>query len=163
MIPRLLLTLILFISLTASLQAKELTGQVLWVYDGDTLKIEKIGKVRLLGIDTPENQASSRDRFYTKNFHIDEKKLRKTAQQAKKYNIHHIKGKRVKLELDQTQRDKHGRLLAYVYLPNGEMLNLLLLENGLATVFRRYDFQYKKDFLKTERKARKNERGLWEQ
>ena len=41
------------------------------------------------------------------------------------------------------------------------MLNLLLLKKGLATVFRRYDFIYKKDFLKAEKKARKKRLGLW--
>ena len=82
---------------------------------------------------------------------------------AKKYNIRHVKGKKVRLEFDQTQKDKHDRLLAYIYLPNGEMLNLVLLDKGLATVFRRYDFQYKNDFLKAEKIAQKKERGLWEQ
>ncbi|MEA3543671.1 MAG: thermonuclease family protein [Thermodesulfobacteriota bacterium] len=135
----------------------------MWVYDGDTLKIENIGKVRLLGIDTPEYKASSRDRFYQKNFHIEAKKLREISRQVKKYNIRQVKGKRVRLELDKIHKDKYGRLLAYVYLPDGDMLNLRLLEKGLATVFRRYDFKYKKDFLKAEKKAKRKERGLWGQ
>lgn len=162
MLKRLFLAFTLLFLLVTSPQATELTGQVSWVYDGDTLKIEKIGKVRLLGIDTPEHKASSRDRFYTKTFHIKAKKLRQISQQAKYFNIRHVKGQRVRLEIDQVQKDKHGRLLAYVYLPNGDMLNLLLLKKGLATVFRRYDFHYKKDFLKAEKEARKKELGLWE-
>ena len=161
MLKRILLGFLLFFLLAVSLQAAELTGRVSWIYDGDTLKIEKIGKVRLIGIDTPEYQTSSRDRFYTKKFHIETKKLRKIAQQAKQFNIRNVKGKRVRLELDQTHRDKYDRLLAYVYLPNGEMLNQILLEKGLATVFRRYDFQHKKDFLKIEKKARNSNLGLW--
>ncbi len=134
----------------------------MWVYDGDTLKIENIGKVRLLGIDTPESQASSKDYFNTKRFSITEKRLRKIAKQAKYYNIHNLKDRRVSLELDQTHRDKYDRLLAYVYLPDGRMLNRILLQKGLATVFRRYDFQYKKDFLEAEAKARNGKLGLWE-
>ena len=140
----LLLTLLALLATTAL--SAELTGRVLWVYDGDTLKIENIGKVRLIGIDTPEFQASSRDHFYTKRFSIPEKRLRKIAQQAKYYNINKVKGQLVSLELDQTHRDKYDRLLAYVYLPDGRMLNRVLLQKGLATVFRRYDFLYKKDF-----------------
>ena len=163
MLKRLLLTFTLLSLLPALSLAADLSGRVSWIYDGDTLKIEKIGKVRLLGIDTPEYKASSRDHFYTKKFNIEKNKLRKISKQVKKYNIRHVKGKKVRLELDQTQKDKYGRLLAYVYLPNGEMLNLLLLEEGLATVFRRYDFRYKKDFLKTEKLAQKKELGLWEQ
>lgn len=161
MLKRSFLAFVLLFLLAASLQAAELTGRVSWIYDGDTLKIEKIGKVRLLGIDTPEYTASSRDRFYTKNFQIKAKKLRQVSRQAKRYNIRHVKGKQVRLEIDRTQKDKHGRLLAYVYLPNGDMLNLLLLEKGLASVFRRYDFQYKKDFLGAEEKARIKKLGLW--
>ena len=156
----LLLTLLALLA-TTSLSA-ELTGRVLWVYDGDTLKIENIGKVRLLGIDTPESQPSSKDHFYTKKFQITEKRLRKIAKQAKYYNIHNLKNRRVRLELDQTHRDKYDRLLAYVYLPNGRMLNRILLQKGLATVFRRYDFQYKQDFLEAETKARNGKLGLWE-
>ncbi len=153
--------LALLFLLTTPVLAENLSGRVLWVYDGDTLKVENIGKVRLIGIDTPEYKASSRDRFYTKNFHIKPKKLREISQQAKKYNIQQTKGKNVRLELGQTQKDKHNRLLAYVYLPDGKMLNRVLLTKGLATVFRRYDFQYKEDFLKAEKKAQKKELGLW--
>ncbi len=163
MLKQLLLILTLLSLLTALSQAADLTGRVLWIYDGDTLKIENLGKVRLIGIDTPENKASSRDRFYTQKFNINENKLREISRQVKKYNIRHVKGKKVRLELDQPKKDKYGRLLAYVYLPGGDMLNSLLLEKGLATVFRRYDFRYKKDFLKTEKIAQKKKRGLWEQ
>ena len=155
------LLLLLFVLLVSPALAKELTGKVLWIYDGDTIKVENIGKVRLIGIDTPETKASPRDRFYSRDFQIKPRKLRQIARQAKNYNIQHVKGEKVKLELDQTKRDKYNRLLAYVYLPDGEMLNLLLLKKGLASVFRRYDFSYKKKFLKAEKKARKKRRGLW--
>jgi len=153
--------LALFLLLLSTSPAAQLTGQVTWIYDGDTLKVENIGKVRLIGIDTPESKASPRDRFYTQKFPISKKKLRDIASQAKQYNIRNIKGKQVRLELDQTRRDKYDRLLAYVYLPDGKMLNRILLKKGLATVFRRYDFRYKRDFLKIEKKARNNKRGLW--
>jgi micrococcal nuclease len=155
------LLLSLFVLLVSPAFATELTGKVLWIYDGDTLKVEKIGKVRLLGIDTPEYKASPRDQFYKQNFNIEAKKLRKIARQGKNYLISKVKGKRVRLELDRTQKDKYNRLLAYVYLPDGEMLNLTLLKKGLATVFRRYDFQYKQAFLKTEKKAQEKALGLW--
>ena len=161
MLIRSTLFLFLLLFLTTTISAEELTGRVLWIYDGDTLKVEDIGKVRMIGIDTPEIKASPRDRFYTRDFHIKTGKLRQISRQAKNYNIHYVKGETVRLELDQTERDKYNRLLAYVYLPDGEMLNLLLLKKGLATVFRRYDFRYKKDFFKAEKKAKKKALGLW--
>ncbi|MCF6265547.1 MAG: thermonuclease family protein [Desulfuromusa sp.] len=161
MLKQFYILLALFLLPISASPAAQLTGQVTWIYDGDTLKVENVGKVRLIGIDTPESKASPRDRFYTQKFPISKKKLRDIASQAKQYNIRNIKGKQVRLELDQTHRDKYDRLLAYVYLPDGKMLNRILLNKGLAIVFRRYDFQYKRDFLKIEKKARKNKRGLW--
>ena len=161
MFARLLLACCLFVLSGLAVQAEALSGKVSWVYDGDTLQVEKVGKVRLLGIDTPEHEASSRDDFYVRNFAIQADKLRNVAQQAKKFNIQQVKGKTVSLEYDRIVRDKHDRVLAYVYLPNGDMLNRLLLAEGLATVFRRYDFRYKKDFLATEKNARQKHLGLW--
>jgi len=153
--------LLLLFCLASTAGAKELAGKVLWIYDGDTLKIEDIGKVRLIGIDTPETKASSRDYFYKRNFNIAPEKLREIAHRAKQYNIRHVKGTTVHLKLDHTGRDKYNRLLAYVYLPDGTLLNRLLLKKGLAAVFRRYDFAKKKDFLKVEKRARKKRLGLW--
>ncbi len=161
MTSKFFLLLILLFSLATGAAAEHLSGKVLWIYDGDTLKVEHVGKVRLIGIDTPETKGSSRDYFYRRDFNIPPKKLRQIAHQAKQYNIHYVKGKKVRLELDHTRKDKYNRLLAYVYLPNGELLNLTLLKKGLATVFRRYDFKYKKKFLKAEKKARKKKYGLW--
>ena len=161
MLKRTAVQLTLFLVLAITAHSANLTGRVLWVYDGDTLKVENVGKVRLIGIDTPESKASSRDRFYLEKYPITAKKLREIAWQAKNYNIHKVKDRRVTLELDQVHRDKYDRLLAYVYLPDGKMLNRVLLQKGLATVFRRYDFTYKKNFLKVEKQARKKRLGLW--
>jgi len=161
MLQRFFLIFILLFLFSAPLHATELSGLVTWIYDGDTIKVENIGKVRLLGIDTPEYQSSSRDSFYTRRFHIKTQKLREISQRVKKYLVRNLKGKRVKLKLDLTERDKYGRLLAYVYLPNGKMLNQILLEKGLASVFRRYNFRYKQNFLKIEKRARRERVGLW--
>jgi len=40
----------------------------------------------------------------------------------------------VRLELDVQPIDKYGRLLAYVYLPNGKMFNALIDQEGYAQV-----------------------------
>jgi len=157
------LILIVLLFLATVVSAKTLTGRVEWIYDGDTIKVAEVGRVRLIGIDTPETKNSTRDRFYRKNFNIKPKKLREIAHQAKQYNIRYVKGSIVRLELDKTKKDKYNRTLAYVYLPDGTMLNQVLLKKGLATVFRRYDFSYKKKFLKAEKQARKKKLGLWKE
>jgi micrococcal nuclease len=156
-----ILLFILLLFLTGSGQAAALRGQVSWIDDGDSLQVEGIGKVRLLGIDTPEYRASSRDRFYQKRFAIPPDRLRLIAAKAKEFNLRRVKNHTVRLEPGRVPQDKHGRLLAYVYLPDGTMLNRLLLQKGLASVFRRYNFRYKADFLATEQKARDNHLGLW--
>ena len=156
----LLTCLLLFAS---PLSAAELRGTVSWIYDGDTLQIDGLGKVRLLGIDTPETRASKRDRFYQKNFTIAPKRLRSIARQAKRFNIKTVKGKQVRLLSGQTRKDKYGRLLAQLYLPDGRLLNRVLLEKGFATVFRRYPFEQKDDFLAAEKAARAAKIGLWQQ
>ncbi|MEJ2700672.1 MAG: thermonuclease family protein, partial [Desulfuromonadales bacterium] len=63
---------------------------------------------------------------------------------------------------DHDERDRYGRLLAYVVLPDGRMLNRLLLEKGYAAVYRRFDFRLKQDFLRAEADARRRQVGLWQ-
>jgi micrococcal nuclease len=158
------LTICLIFSLTLSACAEEqLSGQkgiVTWVYDGDTLAIDPVGKVRLIGIDTPERESSRRDR-YLEEKGIPAKKQRQVYQAAKEFNIQHVKGQNVTLSSDDPPRDRHGRLLAYVYLPDGRLLNRVLIEQGLAVVYRRFEFRMKEAFLAAETQARQTQKGLW--
>lgn len=142
--------------------ATELTGTVSWVYDGDTLEVTGVGRVRLLGIDTPEGKDSERDNYYQRKFNVTPQRLRQIAQLAKRYNIDAAKDRLVRLVTENDQRDKYHRLLAYLYLPDGRLLNRSLLENGLATVFRRYQFRLKNDFFAAENTARSAKIGLWQ-
>ena len=156
-----LLFLIMALSACAEDQKPLLQGTVSWVYDGDTLEIEEIGKVRLIGIDTPERENSQRDQHLAKQG-ISAARQREIYRAAKEFNIKHIKGQRVSLSLDQPERDRHGRILAYIHLPDGRILNQLLIEKGLAVVYRRFSFQMKEEFLRAEELARQAEVGLWE-
>ena len=66
----------------------------------------------------------------------------------------------VKLELDVQPRDKDGRLLAYVYLSDGTMLNTLLVQEGYARVMMvPPNVKYQDLFLRLQREARENNRG----
>lgn len=142
--------------------AAALHGTVTWVYDGDTLHVDPVGKVRLLGIDCPERTRSpERDRKFTV-LGADPVRLGAMQRAGLRYNIATAKGRSVTLQLDRQQYDRHGRLLAYVMLPDGRLLNRLLLEEGLAVVYRRFDFAWKDDFLKAEAEARQAGVGLWQ-
>ena len=70
---------------------RKLRGRVHWIYDGDTLKVAGVGKVRLLGIDAPEHEDSPRDRYYLRQG-IPRKRLRRIARKALRFNIETVKG-----------------------------------------------------------------------
>jgi len=163
--PRTLTVWVLLLALYApfTVVAAELPASVVvsWVYDGDTFKTQGGDKVRLLGVDTPEHEASDRDHFY-RRMGVDAATLRVISQEARRFVIRHAKGKRVTLSYDHTTRDQHGRLLAYVTLPDGRLLNKMLLEEGLAAVFRKYPFAKKDAFLKVEGEARARGGGMWQ-
>lgn len=154
--------LVLLFILAVNVRAAELQGHVLHVFDGDTLLVEGIGKVRLVGIDAPETEASVRDDFYWR-WQISPAKLRKVARRAKDFCQRQTRSGPVTIIPAQDPRDRHGRLLAYVRLADGQLLNRLLLERGLAAVYRRFDFQMKEDFLLAEKAARRQGCGLWRQ
>jgi len=157
---RALLAALLLLTLGAAAGADDLRGRVEWIYDGDTIRVAGIGKVRLLGIDTPEREAGPRDRFFVK-LGGNGATLRRIAGEALRFNIEQAKGREVRLATDRQRRDRYGRLLAYVVLPDGRLLNRLLLEKGYAIVYRRFDFARKADFLAAETEARRHGAGLW--
>jgi micrococcal nuclease len=161
-ILRLLFCLYLFLAFPvyAEPPLSYLKGDVNWIYDGDTLEIETIGTVRLVGIDVPEHAASERDRYLTRQG-IAPARLRAASQAAREFNMNQVLGKRVRLEIEDPSRDRYGRLLAYVLLPDGRLLNRVLIEQGLAVVYRRFAFRRKTEFLKAEEQAREGKRGLW--
>ncbi|GEM_PF-720666 len=138
-----------------------LTGTVTWVHDADTLDIEPYGKVRLIGIDAPEKHASSRDDKFVA-LGASRLQLRTLHAEGRAWCIRTVKGQKVTLRFDQTHRDRYGRLLAYVYLADGRLLNRLLLEEGLVIVYRRFPFQRKNEFLAAEAGARQRRVGLWQ-
>jgi micrococcal nuclease len=162
--PRLCLVGLLVFCLVGAVAAddtrRERHGTVTWVYDGDTLEIAPWGTVRLIGIDAPEQKASPRDDYLLRQG-VPAARLREIARTARDFNIRHVKGTSVQLTLDATPRDRHGRLLAYVTLVTGKLLNRVLVRQGLAVVYRRFSFRLKDDFLVAEDDARQAEVGLW--
>lgn len=147
-----ILTLLTFLSLAASATVaftvpKE--GVVTAVIDGDTVVLQTGGKVRYLGVDSPEigHDAEPADCY---------------GGAAKKTNEKMVLGRRVVLKYGQSETDSHGRLLAYVFLQDGTCVNLELLRSGNAFVYRTSeDFQLPAQFMEVQREAIKKRRGLW--
>ena len=70
---------------------------------------------------------------------------------------------RLRLEADpqNANRDKYNRLLRYVYLPDGRLLNAEIIAQGYGFAYTRFPFAKMEDFRKLEREAREAGRGLW--
>ncbi|MDQ1511504.1 MAG: micrococcal nuclease, partial [Actinomycetota bacterium] len=107
---------------TGGRTAANLPATIIRVIDGDTV-IARLGsgaveKIRLLGVDTPEV--------------VDPRKpVQCFGHVASDFTKAQLTGRRVSLELDAEQRDKYGRLLAYVIL-DGHRYNDELIERGYA-------------------------------
>ncbi len=124
-------------------------AEVSAVYDGDTVLLANGERVRYLGIDAPEmGYGGDAPEFM--------------ADEARAFNEKTVLGKRIQLELDRERRDHHGRLLAYIYLPDGRMLNIELLEKGLARVLAvPPNLRYLDRLIKTQQKAMSGRVGIW--
>lgn len=122
------------------------------VVDGDTIVVNINGvdeKVRLIGIDTPES------------VHPDSTLNSELGKIASDFTTKLLSGKSVTLEMDVQERDKYGRILAYVYL-DGVMVNKTLLSAGMAQVATYPpNVKYVEDFKALEKIARDGNVGLW--
>jgi micrococcal nuclease len=98
-------------------EAASRSGRVTHVVDGDTLDLGR-ERIRVLGIDAPER---------------DECGYAAASRATSDLAL----GRVVRLEPDATQaaRDRFGRTLAYVRLPDGRDLGEALLRRGLARTF----------------------------
>jgi micrococcal nuclease len=156
---------ILLLSLPPFGQPLEL-GTVVKVIDGDTLKIEFQGKeekIRLIGIDSPECRENPKAEKEAKRTGQDIKKIIKMGQRATAFMQSLVKrGDKVGIEFDVEKRDQYGRLLGYVYLADGRMLNEEIVKAGYASPLTYPpNVKYQEWFLEAYRVARENKRGLW--
>ncbi len=121
----LLATLLALLPTPVTSQADSTTVQVVRVIDGDIIQVccvfgDRV-KVRYIGVDTPETHHSMRG-------------VEPYGMEAAEANRKLVEGKTVRLEFDVDQRDRYGRLLAYVYLEDGTFVNAWLVENGYIQV-----------------------------
>ena len=131
--------------------AQAVSYEVKFVYDGDTILLSNGDRLRYLGINAPEiDHKFKKDEFM--------------AHAARNFNYKLVNGARLRLEYDKQKRDQYGRILAYVFLENGKMVNALLVQKGLAHVmFRNGNLKYRSFLLNCQRKAMKKKLGIWSQ
>jgi micrococcal nuclease len=134
------------------------TFTVVKVVDGDTLDLNiadhkadrKHTRVRLWGVDTPETKHPRFGEMYWGP---------QAAKFAREKTLH--QRVRVILEPDEKNRGKFGRLLAYIYLPDGKMLNEELIKLGHGYADPRFRHMLRKKFLQLQKEAQKEQYGLW--
>lgn len=123
------------------------------VVDGDTIVIDNPGreeKVRLLRVDTPES------------VHPDKKQNIPMGKTASDFTKKRLTGHNVDLEFEGQREDRHGRLLAYVFV-GGRNFNLDLVRKGMSPYYTTYgpSKRYDREFKEAERQARKEGLGIW--
>ena len=68
---------------------------------------------------------------------------------------------KIRVEFDVHKRDQYGRLLGYIYLSNGKMLNEEIVKAGYASLMTiPPNVKYAERLTKAEREAREKKKGL---
>ena len=127
--------------------------RVVRVVDGDTIKVAlRSGeeRVRYIGVDAPESVKPGAP-------------VECFAKRASAFNERLVAGERVRLVRDVEERDRYGRLLAYVYRErDGLFVNAELVRRGYATVATfPPNVAHERDFRRLADRARLSGRGLW--
>lgn len=122
--------------------------------DGDTIAVDMNGTteiIRFIGVDTPET-------------HRPNTPVQCYGPEAAAYTKEQISrfGK-VRLQADplDTNRDRYGRLLRYVYLPDGTLMDEQLIKNGYGFAYLSFPFSKKADFAADQKAAQDSKVGLW--
>jgi micrococcal nuclease len=121
--------------------------------DGDTIVVNMNARnetVRMIGVDTPET-------------HKPNTPVQCYGPAAAAYTKNLIGTQKVRLEADPTNqnRDRYGRLLRYVYLPDGRLIEAELIKNGYGFAYTLFPFTKKDNFVDLEKQAKADNRGLW--
>jgi micrococcal nuclease len=126
--------------------AADLRATVERVVDGDTVVLRGLGRSRLIGVDTPEVHGR-RECF---------------GEQASAYAERMLRGRRVRYAIGAEPRDRYGRALVHVWLPDGRFFNELLVAGGYArTLEIAPNVRYARRLRRRADEAHAAGRGLW--
>lgn len=121
--------------------------------DGDTIDVDMNGKtetVRFIGVDTPET-------------HKPNAPVQCFGPQAADYTKQLIGSNKVRLQADplDTNRDRYGRLLRYIYLPDGTLVEQKIISEGYGFAYTQFPFEKSAEFKADEQAAKAANKGLW--
>lgn len=118
--------------------------EVTRIVDGDTIQCEPVGRIRLIGMDTPER---------------GQRPFGPLATQALEGLI--PVGSAVRIEGDVEPTDRYGRVLGYVWT-DGRLVNWLMVRAGYAVVLTYPpNVQYVDRLRNAQTEAREEGQGLW--
>ena len=136
--------------------------RVAYVYDGDTIKLDNGERVRFIGIDAPEAHENEKLLRDVRRRHSNGQTQLAMGREAARFARSLLDGQQVRLEFDVEQRDKYGRLLAYLYLPNGTFVNEKIIREGYAYPLTiPPNVRHAREFKRWFDEAREAKRGLW--
>lgn len=116
---------------------------VAFVIDGDSFNCRNGAKVRLLLVNAPEDGPFG------------------DLARGALVSLLPV-GERFRIETDRRREDKQGRVLGYVFLPDGQMVNEMMIRQGYAFLKPEEDNRrYLSELRQAEAAARETQRGLW--
>ena len=118
------------------------------VLRADTIEVENVGPVRMIGIETPDGK--SPEQIYAVH-----------GQRALSFVEKVLLGQEVRLEYDGASNKNGSGQAAYVYTRDGRLINGEMVKQGLALVRTSDQFRLVSDFRAYEREAMQSMRGLW--
>ena len=133
------LALLLGSACSAAVPVQREPARLVRVISADTLTILYRGKweeIKLIGPEAP--QTALNDRAYEealKSSSTPDEVIRRGLQACEFVKGLLRYGSQVWIEFDVQKRDRYSRLLGYVYLADGRMLNEVILRQGLADLF----------------------------
>lgn len=121
--------------------------------DGDTIAVNMNGTVetiRMIGVDTPET-------------HKPNSPVQCYGPAAAAYVKNLIGTQELRLEADakSTNRDRYDRLLRYVYLADGRLVEKEVIRNGYGFAYTQFPFTKSDEFVLAEDEAKAGNKGLW--
>lgn len=127
------------------------TGTAHSTTDGDTIVLSSGQAVRLVGIMAPKLSLGRP--------HVTDWPL---ANEAKSFLEQLVAGKNLRLVYGPNPIDRHGRLLAHLYLPDGRWVQGEILRHGMARVYILGDNRnLATELFGIEAQAQKTKTGIW--
>ncbi len=137
-------------------------GTVTYVYDGDTVEVSGVGKVRIIGIDAMDGYNVQRTAEQSRSYGMPAATVKHWAEEATDFARRALDHRTVTLEDGPESHDRYGRVLAYIELgEEREDYGLTMINKGLAAAYFSFEHPRRTRYLRAEDAAQKARVGMW--